>query len=216
MKARATLVRIAVATVCVLGLALGAMMLRGYNPLGSSAAAAARFAIAESVHTSFGYVAVEHAEAISGLTEADLAGAHGAAGLVQAGTIDIQIGATITNQTGGVLNYTADQFELLDGKGQVIPLERAPDLPNQLQPNAAIDIALDFVTTTEARPFTVRFVDPATKKPFLIDLGNVGCVVRSGTGKSLPVEGGCSQTPAPGHTHDGTSVTTADTTAVYP
>ena len=213
MKARTTLFRVAIASTCVLGLVLAAMMLRGYNPLGSSASAASRFGIAESVKTSFGYVAVEHAEAISGLTEGDLAGAHGAAGVVQAGTIDVQIGATITNQTADVLNYTADQFELLDGKGNVVPLERAPQLPNQLQPNAAIDIALDFVTTTEARPFTVRFVDPNTKQALMIDLGTVGCIVRSGTGKPLPVAGGCSQTPTAAHNHTGTSDPTSDPTS---
>jgi hypothetical protein len=224
MKARTTVFRVAIATTCVLGLVLAAMMMRGYNPLGSSASAASRFGVAESVKTSFGFVAVEHAEAISGLTDGDLAGAHGAAGLVQAGTIDVQIGATITNQTADVLNYTADQFELLDGNGDVVPLERAPLLPNQLQPNAAIDIALDFVTTTEARPFTVRFVDPITKQALLIDLGTVGCVVRSGTGKPLPVDGGCSKIPTAAHNHTGTSDptndsshdTTSDTSAVYP
>jgi hypothetical protein len=188
------------------------MMLRGYNPLGSSAEAASKFGIAESVKTSFGYIAVEHAEALSGLSETDLAGAHGVAGLVQAGTIDVQIGATVTNQTQNVLDYTVEQFELIDGKGNVVPLERAPDLPGQLQPNAAIDMQLDFVTTTDARPFTVRFIDPTNHKALLIDLGDVGCVVRSGSGAALPVSNGCSQAPAGGHTHDTTADTTADTT----
>ena len=39
-------------------------------------------------------------------------------------------------------------------------IDKAPKVPGELQPNAAIDMLLDFVTTTEARPFTVQFIDP--------------------------------------------------------
>ena len=200
MKVRATTLRIAVVMTSLLGLGLAAAMLGGYNPLGSDVAEADHFGIADSVSTSFGYIAIEHAEAISGLSDTDIAGAHAVPGLVAAGTIDVQVGATMTNQTSTVLDYSPEQFELLDANGAVIPLERAPQLPGELQPHAAIDILLDFVTTTEARPFTIRFIDPSTKRALLIDLGDVGCVVQSGNGKPLPVTGGCSQTPD-GHGH---------------
>ena len=60
---------------------------------------------------------------------------------------------------------------------------------------AAIHVLVDFVTTTDARPFKVRFVDPATNKAILIDLGAVGCTVQGGTGRPLPVTGGCSDVP---------------------
>jgi hypothetical protein len=72
-------------------------------------------------------------------------------------------------------------------------------LPGELQPDAAIDVLLDFVTTTEARPFTVRFIDPATNAVLLIDLGTVGCVVDSGTGRPLPSDAGCAVTPSDDH-----------------
>ena len=75
----------------------------------------------------------------------------------------------------------------------------APKVPGELQPNAAIDMLLDFVTTTEARPFTVQFIDPATKKPLLISLGDVGCQVQSGNGVPLPVQGGCAVAPVDAH-----------------
>ena len=97
------------------------------------------------------------------------------------------------------LPYSPSQFQLLDGKGNLIEQTRAPKVPGELQPNAAIDMLLDFVTTTEARPFTVQFIDPATQKPVLISLGDVGCQVQSGNGVPLPVEGGCAVAPVDSH-----------------
>jgi hypothetical protein len=47
----------------------------------------------------------------------------------------------------------------------------------------------------------VRFVDPATNEKILIDLGAVGCTVQSGTGRPLPVTGGCTEAPKEDHTH---------------
>jgi hypothetical protein len=62
-------------------------------------------------------------------------------------------------------------------------------------------VLIDFVTTTGARPFKVRFEDPATNEAILIDLGSVGCTVQGGTGRPLPVTGGCSEIPKVDHTH---------------
>ena len=185
---------------CAGGIFLGIDMLRGNDPLASSVDAIAHpFQVGQSVDTSFGVIAVEHAQAISGLSETDVKGAHSVPGLVQAGTIEVQVGAVITNLSGKVLTYSPDQFELIDGKGAAIPLTKAPQLPGELQPDAAIDVLLDFVTTTDARPFTVRFIDPSTKAELLIDLGAVGCVVGSGSGRPLPSDSGCAVTPTDDH-----------------
>jgi len=62
-------------------------------------------------------------------------------------------------------------------------------------------VLIDFVTTAEARPFQVRFVDPATNEAVLISLGDVGCTVQGGSGRPLPVTGGCSEAPKEDHTH---------------
>ncbi len=192
-----------VAVCCLAGGALAWAMLRGDNPLASSAPAATEsHSIGEDVATSFGVVAVEHATAISGLNDQQVTGAHGVPGLVKEGTIDIQVAAVITNLSNSVLAYQPTQFELIDRAGNVVPISHAPQLPGELQPFAAIDVLVDFVTTTEARPFTVRFVDPATSKAILIDLGAVGCTVQGGTGRPLPVTGGCSEPPKENHTHD--------------
>jgi hypothetical protein len=190
------------AMLCAAGLLLGVQMLAGHDPLAtprSEQAAAHPFQVGESVDTSFGVIAVEHAQAITGLSETDVKGAHAVPGLVQAGTIEVQVGAVITNLSDSVLAYSPDQFQLLDGAGNVIELTKAPQLPGELQPDAAIDVLLDFVTTTEARPFTVRFIDPDTDEELLIDLGTVGCVVGSGNGLPLESQDGCAVVPTDDH-----------------
>ena len=194
----------ALAVSCLGGSVLAVDMMKGNNPLVSSSPGSAgpvAHVIGEDVATSFGVVAVEHATAISGLNDAQITGAHGVPGLVEAGSINVQVAAVITNLSNDVLLYEPTQFELLDGTGAVVPISRAAQLPGELQPFAAIDVLIDFVTTTEARPFKVRFVDPATKETILIGLGDVGCTVQSGTGRPLPVSGGCSEAPTGDHTH---------------
>ena len=198
------LISLALPLACLAGVALAVDMLRGNNPLVSDTASSGPVlhAIGEDVKTSFGVVAVEHAVAISGLNDSQITGAHGVPGLVTAGSIDVQVAGVITNLTDHVLPYQPTQFELIDNSGVAIPMSRAPQLPGELQPFAAIDVLVDFVTTTDARPFKVRFVDPSTHEALLIDLGDVGCTVQSGAGLPLPVEGGCSQAPKEDHTHN--------------
>jgi hypothetical protein len=182
------------------GMWLGVEMLRGHDPLGTPLSRTERrHQIGDVVDTSFGVIAVEHAQAISGLSEFDITGAHAVPGLVPAGAIEVQVGAVITNLSDRVLAYSADQFELIDGAGNIVPLTKAPTLPGELQPDAAIDVLLDFVTTTDARPFTVRFIDPSTRAELLIELGTVGCAVESGTGRPLAEASGCSIAPADDH-----------------
>jgi hypothetical protein len=195
----------ALAGACLAGSVLAFDMMKGNNPLVVSSpgsAGSVTHVIGEDVATSFGVVAVEHATAISGLNDAQITGAHGVPGLVEAGSISVQVAAVITNLSDDVLLYEPTQFELLDGTGAEVPISRAAQLPGELQPNAAIDVLIDFVSTAEARPFTVRFVDPATNDVVLIDLGAVGCTVQGGTGRPLPVTGGCNAAPKDDHPHD--------------
>ena len=195
-------IALALTAACLSGGVLAVDMLRGNNPLvGSTAGPPVVHAIGEDVATSFGVVAVEHATAISGLNDQQVTGAHAVPGFVKEGTIDVQVAAVITNLTDDVLSYQPPQFELIDNTGTVVPISRVPKLPGELQPFAAIDVLIDFVTRTEARPFKVRFIDPATNEAILIDLGAVGCTVQGGTGRPLPVTGGCSELPKEDHTH---------------
>ncbi|MDP9464700.1 MAG: hypothetical protein M3P52_08760 [Actinomycetota bacterium] len=198
------MISLALTAACLAGGVLAVDMLRGNNPLVASTAGPTGpvvHVIGEDVATSFGVVAVEHATAISGLNDQQITGAHAVPGLVKAGAINVQVAAVITNLTDNVLMYEPTQFELIDNAGTAVPISRAPQLPGELQPFAAIDVLIDFVTTSEARPFKVRFIDPATNETILIDLGAVGCTVQGGTGRPLPVTGGCSEIPKDDHTH---------------
>ncbi len=191
-------------TACLAGGLLAIDMLRGNNPLVASPSGPTgpvMHVIGDDVATSFGVVAIEHAVAISGLNDSQITGAHGVPGLVEAGSIDVQVAAVITNLSDKVLTYEPTQFELIDNSGATVPISRVPQLPGELQPFAAIDILIDFVTTADARPFTVRFVDPSTNDVLLIGLGDVGCTVQSGAGRPLPVTGGCSEAPQEDHPH---------------
>lgn len=189
---------VAMVLACAIGLMVAARFAAGDDPVAPTGSAVRSdpsdgFSIGEEVPTSFGFVAVEYARAISGPTMDQIAGGHNAAGLVSEGAIEVQVGATMTNFTKGALGYSPEQFELLDGKGNLIPLSEVPEVPGQLQPSAAIDMTLKFVTTTDARPFSVRFVDATTSEVRLIPLGAVGCAVSSGAGEALPTVDGCSQ-----------------------
>src|SRR4051794_38596654 len=147
---------VVVALVCVAGLGLGVMMLGGPDPWGKAGAAAHGFQIGDAVETNSGFMAVNHAEAISRVSASDVRGGHGVPGLGKAGTIEVQVNVTVTNSTEQVLTYSRTQFDLLDGTGRSIAAQRAAQVPAELRPRTAIDITLDFVTTTEARPFTLR------------------------------------------------------------
>jgi hypothetical protein len=191
---------------CLAGSVLAVDMLGGNNPLVRTASGSTGpvvHVIGEDVATSFGVVAVEHASAISGLNDSQITGAHGVPGLVEAGSINVQVAAVITNLSDDVLTYEPTQFELIDNTGAAVAISRAAELHGELQPFAAIDVLIDFVTTAEARPFKVRFIDPATNETVLISLGDVGCTVQGGTGRPLPVTGGCSETPKEDHTTHG-------------
>jgi hypothetical protein len=197
---------LALVSACLAGGVLAVDMLSGNNPLVRSASGSAGpvvHVIGEDVATSFGVVAVEHASAISGLNDSQITGAHGVPGLVEAGSINVQVAAVITNLSDNVLTYDPTQFELIDNAGVSVAISRAAQLPGELQPFAAIDVLIDFVTTADARPFKVRFVDPSTSEAVLISLGDVGCTVQGGTGRPLPVTGGCSEAPEADHTTHG-------------
>jgi hypothetical protein len=194
----------ALAVSCLAGGVLAVEMLGGNNPLVTTSASPAGptvHVIGEDVKTAFGVVAVEHAVAISGLDDTQITGAHGVPGLVEAGSIDVQVAAVITNLSKNVLTYQPTQFELIDKTGTAVPISRVAELPGELQPFAAIDVLIDYVSTADARPFSVRFTDPATNGTVLISLGDVGCTVQGGAGLPLPVTGGCSETPKEDHTH---------------
>ena len=168
----------------LLGAGLGAVVLaidtlRGDDPPEVPAltpSSPAVHTIGEDVATSFGLVAVEHAVAIDAVD--DQQGTPGIAHLVDGGTLNIRVRVMITNLTDNELVYRPTQFELIDKAGDAIAIERLSQPAGELQSLAAAEVVLDFISTGQAGPFTVRFTDPATKDKILIDLGAVGCTAQ--------------------------------------
>src|SRR3954449_5659496 len=112
----------------------GLMTLRGSDPLGTVGATAHRFRIGGAIETNSGLMAVNHAEAVSGPSDSDIRGGHGVPDLVKAGSIDVQVNVMLTNSTEQVSTYSPTHFELLDGTGRSIAIERAAPVPGALQP----------------------------------------------------------------------------------
>ena len=134
------------------------------------------FGIHDPAPTSFGVVAVEHAEKNAGPTAKALGGmTHGINGRVKADQVQVQTFATITNLSHKVVEYSPTQFSLVAGSkdAKPMPLSAASIKPGTLQPNAAIDARLSFVAPRKGQKLWVRFKDPARDAPIFIDLGRV-------------------------------------------
>jgi hypothetical protein len=134
------------------------------------------FGIHDPAPTSFGVVAVEHAEKNAGPTAKALGGmTHGIKNRVKADQIQVQAFATITNLSHKVVEYSPAQFSLVVGSkdAKPRPITQSSIKPGSLQPNAAIDARLSFVAPRKGQKLWVAFKDPARDAPILIDLGRV-------------------------------------------
>jgi hypothetical protein len=134
--------------------------------------------------TSFGVVAVEHAEKLSGLNPAALSGAsHGVQSLVEEDQSQIQVSISLTNQTTGVVDYSPAQFRLRLGSGsQVAQVNSSTFGQGRLEPHANIEGRMGFVAPQDGRNLTLEFTDPGGK-PVTIDLGSANSLaVKAGGG----------------------------------
>jgi hypothetical protein len=126
--------------------------------------------VGESVPTSFGIVAVEHAEIDNGLSADALGGqAHGVQGLVTDDKASVQTLVTITNQSGAVVPYSPGQFRLRAGATS-LPATEAMLQPGSLQPQANIDARMNFVVPRAGERLQLEFRD-RDGRSILIDLG---------------------------------------------
>jgi hypothetical protein len=129
--------------------------------------------VGQSVRTSFGVVAVEHAEKLNGLTSKELGGmTHGVQNFVGSDKLQLQVTATITNQLGHPVAYSPDQFRLVAGRKKLKAAGSSIGA-GTLQPDAAIDARLSFVAPRDGGRLLVQFTDPGRSQPILIDLGKV-------------------------------------------
>jgi hypothetical protein len=144
------------------------------------------FEVGHDVPTSFGFVAVEHAEALKGLTARQLAGAvHGIGTFVGRDKALVQASVTITNTTGETLRYDPEQFRLVARRkgaaARTYGASHANIRPGVLQPDAAIDAQLSYVVARDGSRMSLNFDDPGRDAPVVIDL-------RRGSGTATAVE----------------------------
>jgi hypothetical protein len=166
----------AVAAAAVVGVVLAASLIAG--PAAghhASAPADGRFGVAEDIPTSFGFVAVEHAETVKGLTSKDLAGAvHGIGDFVGAERAMVKASVTLRNGPARTLPYSPRQFTLIatgrNGKVRRYPVSNASVRDGVLQPDAAVDATLGFVLPRNGARLALAFRDPGRKRPIVVDL----------------------------------------------
>lgn len=134
------------------------------------------FGTAQDIPTSFGVVAVEHAEKIAGSTARQLGGnTHGISGFVPPNKVQVQASVTLTNLLERPVAYDPRQFRLLVGKQRKPVASVKSNLrPGTLQPDASIDGRVIFVAPRSGSKLWVEFDDPGRARPILIDLGRTG------------------------------------------
>jgi hypothetical protein len=161
-------------------LAIGALSGRSAEPIRAFPAPAdaqlkSSYAVGEDVPTSFGALAVQHAERIDGLTSRDLAGmTHGVNGLVREKLMRLQASVTVTNLLDRPLRYTPQSFTLRTSRnGAPVKLTGASVKPGILEPDASIDLRIDYTAPKSAKRFWLDFDDPGRAQPQTVRLGAV-------------------------------------------
>ena len=134
------------------------------------------FGTAQDIPTSFGVVAVEHAEKINGTTAKELGGnTHGISGFVAPNKVQVQASVTLTNLLDTPIAYDPRQFRLLVGADRKpVRSVKSNMRPGALQPDASVDGRLVFVAPRTGSKLWIEFTDPGRAKPLLIDLGRTG------------------------------------------
>jgi hypothetical protein len=165
----------AVAAAAVVGIVLATSLITGPAAGHAADQESGRFTVAQDIATSFGWIAVEHAETVKGLTSKDLAGAvHGIGSFVGAERALVKAAVTLRNGPGRPLPYSLTQFTLVatgkDGERRRYPVANASVRDGVLQPDAAVDASLGFVVPRDGATLALEFADPGRERPFVIDL----------------------------------------------
>ena len=119
-------------------------------------------ATGESVPTSFGVVAVEFANVLTGLSPAELGGqTHGVHNLVGEDKAGVQAHITLTNLSNSPVPFSAAQFRVLLGRSQTpVPLTSTSITSGVLQPSSNIDEQLSFVVPRTNQAILLEYRDP--------------------------------------------------------
>jgi hypothetical protein len=166
---------IAVVVACTAAGATFATKLLSNPDAHAPAGAPGPFRVAQDVPTSFGFVAVEHAETELGLTAKQLAGAvHGIGDFVGRDKVLVQASITLTNAAPATVDYSPRQFRLVARQGKVVrryAVSHASIRPGTLQPDAAVDARLSFAAPRDGSRLALEFADPGSEHPIVIDVG---------------------------------------------
>lgn len=157
-------------------IAVGIVQTGDHTAAGPSKLPSGPFGTSQDIPTSFGVVAVEHAEKINGTTAKAVGGnTHGISGFVPPNKVQVEASVTLTNLLGKPVAYDPRQFRLLVGEQRKPVTEVKSNLnPGTLQPDAAVDGRLSFVAPRTGSKLWIEFTDPGRKTPILIDLGRTG------------------------------------------
>ncbi len=173
----------------LVGAYLAARVLSGGGDHGAAVASSANpgpagtCGIACDVRTSFGSLVVGSAQAMPGLTAKDLAGnVHGIAGYVAPDQVQVQVTLEMTNRLRTPIEYSPDQFSLVQSGGKPIPVRAANIKPSKLYPDAAIDATLIFVAPRKGQKLQLAFKDRERAEPFLVDISHVDTSPKKGAG----------------------------------
>ncbi|MBI3241384.1 MAG: hypothetical protein HYZ49_03730 [Chloroflexi bacterium] len=151
----------------------GRMLADGANR--QSQADSGSFTVGQSIPTSFGVVAIEGIENLTGLTSQDLSGVtHGIQNLVLADQAQIQVSILLTNHLNSAIYYSPTQFRLLvqQSLDPVLPSGSTIE-PGMLDANSSIEATLSFVVPRNGDKLWIRYDDPGGASPILVDAGRV-------------------------------------------
>ena len=168
----------------------GRVMLGGGDSPGGAVASAGApgpqkpggsYGIASDVRTSFGSMVVGSAQALTGLTSKDLAGAtHGIAGYVAPDQVQVQVTVEMTNRLRVPIKYSPSQFTLVPATGAPIEVRAASIKPSKLYPDAAVDATLVFVAPRDGQKLSLAFQDYERPTPFIVDLSHIDTAPKKG------------------------------------
>ena len=144
--------------------------------------------LAIDVPTSFGVVAVEHAEAVAALRPGDMTMSGGPAGAAPAGTMEVTTAGVISNLQKATYDYSPDQFTLIGKHGKEYKVTRSVLQPGTLQPFSSVDVQNVYRVPTGSGPFTMRFAERG-HPPVFISLEDTGDNPSAGSGHTSPSGG---------------------------
>lgn len=155
-----------VAFLAIVGAVLAVRILGGDE----SARVPAPSAVAKSVPTSFGAIAVEDVQELRGLSSRAVGGVTHFPSFVPAEQTQVQVLVSLSNLRGRRVSYSAEQFRLLAGGREITP--RASGLtPGTLEPGASVETQLRFLAPRDGSTLRLAFADPGRREPIVIGLG---------------------------------------------